>query len=154
FHDRSVGWRVGRDWAIIGCLDHAIALHGIIKGGLHILVNHVLGSPRIGCFRFASTIAARRTGASDISFVRFPVLLPAVLMSITLVGFGLPARSEPSPQERAWNTRMNVCVKALQHDDKALRNNWRGHCGVTDLAAGSAAAERLRNIFVYRVPIE
>jgi hypothetical protein len=80
----------------------------------------------------------------------------AALMGGTLLGICLPARSEPSAQERAWNARMNACVTLLRDSDKTLRNNWQGHCATTEFTSGStaAAAERLRNLFIDRTPIE
>jgi hypothetical protein len=33
------------------------------------------------------------------------------------------------------NTRINQCIKLLQPQDKALRNNWRGSCGEAALEA-------------------
>jgi hypothetical protein len=54
----------------------------------------------------------------------------------------LPARAEPSSEDRMRNARMNACIKILQQNDKALKDHWRGHCGTEELdqeLAGSPA---------------
>jgi hypothetical protein len=51
---------------------------------------------------------------------------------------------------------MNACVKILQKNDRALKNNWRGHCGADELAdelAGTPADPQqgdLGNVFADR----
>jgi hypothetical protein len=54
----------------------------------------------------------------------------------------LPVRAEPNSEDRMRNARMNACIKILQQNDKALKDNWRGHCGTEELdqeLAGSPA---------------
>ena len=96
--------------------------------------------------RFANGL--RRWASPSICFLS---IFCAVWMSGFLFAVCAMARSGPSSAEKMWKARMNSCIKILQQKDKAIRNNWQGHCREEEATSVSAAAAiRLRDIFADR----
>jgi len=75
--------------------------------------------------------------------MRSLVFLTALMLSVSFVAGSVGAA--PNSTDRMRNERMNACIKILQQNDKALKNNWRKRCGTDELnqeLAGTPADPR------------
>lgn len=61
------------------------------------------------------------------------LVLVALGLGASLFGILGSYESAFGSEDGMRNDRMNACIRILRQNDKAIKNGWRGHCGVDEL---------------------